>query len=148
VLADSVRGILDRRFPEDMPQVADWLAELQAPAMHAITPVAAESVPVIPGDGDAARGKAQGLEPTTAAPVKAPQAVDELDEQLLPVFLEEAAELMPRIGEALRAWRADPAGTQSRDALKRALHTLKGSSRMAGAMVLGEAVHALETRII
>jgi chemosensory pili system protein ChpA (sensor histidine kinase/response regulator) len=123
LLAESVRGILGRRFPDAMPQVADWLAELEAP----------------PADA--------GLAPVPEAPPPVPRAVDELDEQLLPIFLEEAAELMPRIGESLREWRADPAGLPARDALKRALHTLKGSSRMAGAMVLGESVHALETRV-
>ncbi|MEW5787018.1 MAG: Hpt domain-containing protein [Pseudomonadota bacterium] len=78
----------------------------------------------------------------------APAARDELDEELLPVFLEETGELMPRIGETLRDWRTEPDSTAARDELKRALHTLKGSARMAGAMVLGESVHALETRVI
>jgi chemosensory pili system protein ChpA (sensor histidine kinase/response regulator) len=145
LLTDSVRGILERRFPEAMPQVADWLAALPRPELAGdAAPAAAAAVPVV----DTTATQVPGREFAAPATVRAPQAVDELDEQLLPVFLEEAAELMPRIGEALRAWRADSGGTQARDALKRALHTLKGSSRMAGAMVLGEAVHALETRII
>ena len=75
-------------------------------------------------------------------------ARDDLDEQLLPIFLEEAAEILPRIGESLRNWRAQPSDVPQREALKRALHTLKGSSRMAGAMVLGERVHELESEII
>ncbi len=73
---------------------------------------------------------------------------DDLDEQLLPIFLEEASNLLPQIGVSLRTWRAAPEDAQSRDALKRALHTLKGSARMAGAMTLGEYVHALESEII
>ncbi|TXT19051.1 MAG: type IV pili sensor histidine kinase and response regulator, partial [bacterium] len=125
LLRESVAGILERRFPEAQPRIAQALAELDAAA------AATESVPL-------------AVVETPASP----RAVDELDEQLLPVFLEEAHELMPRIGETLRAWRADPAAIAPRDELKRALHTLKGSSRMAGAMVLGEAVHALETRIL
>lgn len=125
LLRESVAGILERRFPEAQPRIAQALAELDAAAE------ATESAPL--------------ADVETPAP---PRAVDELDEQLLPVFLEEAHEIMPRIGEALRAWRADPAAIAPRDELKRALHTLKGSSRMAGAMVLGEAIHALETRIL
>jgi chemosensory pili system protein ChpA (sensor histidine kinase/response regulator) len=82
------------------------------------------------------------------APKPAPPAHDELDEQLLPIFLEEAAELLPRIGSGLRQWRATPDDSATRDALKRALHTLKGSARMAGAMVLGESVHAMETQVV
>jgi chemosensory pili system protein ChpA (sensor histidine kinase/response regulator) len=68
---------------------------------------------------------------------------DEIDEQLLPIFLEEANELMPRIGEELRAW-ADGGDAL---ALQRSLHTLKGSARMAGAMALGQLTHSMETRV-
>ncbi|WP_018151334.1 hybrid sensor histidine kinase/response regulator [Leeia oryzae] len=75
------------------------------------------------------------------------QAQDDVDEQLLPVFLEEAEELLPEIGDALRAWRADPAATEPGQQLLRTLHTLKGSARMAGAMRLGELTHSMETRV-
>ncbi len=157
-LADSVQGILERRFPEAMPQVAGWLAALEQETAE----VDVTEISDVVADEPAQRmetsepGEEQRLapqkEPDTpepeAQPAPAQAAVDDLDDQLLPVFLEEAAELMPRIGESLREWRAEPAAAQTRDALKRALHTLKGSSRMAGAMVLGESVHALETRIL
>jgi len=36
LLAESVRGILSRRFPDDLPQVVVWLAELDTPAPDAI----------------------------------------------------------------------------------------------------------------
>jgi chemosensory pili system protein ChpA (sensor histidine kinase/response regulator) len=85
---------------------------------------------------------------TAITPVDGNTTRDDLDSQLLPFFLEEATNLLPQIGAALRASRVAPADTQSRDALKRALHTLKGSARMAGAMTLGENVHALESEII
>ena len=68
---------------------------------------------------------------------------DEIDEQLLPIFMEEANELMPRISEELRAW-ANGGKPQS---LQRCLHTLKGSARMAGAMALGQLTHSMETRV-
>jgi len=73
---------------------------------------------------------------------------DDLDEQLLPVFLEEAEELMPFIGTQLRAWRDAPEDTAAPQALNRALHTLKGSARMAGAMRMGELTHRMETRVL
>ncbi len=73
---------------------------------------------------------------------------DDLDQDLLPIFLEEAQELMPIIGTQLRAWRASPADTAAQQALQRALHTLKGSGRMAGAMRLGELTHQMETRVL
>jgi chemosensory pili system protein ChpA (sensor histidine kinase/response regulator) len=44
--------------------------------------------------------------------------------------------------------RADPKQMQHPDALQRALHTLKGSARMAGQVSLGDAVHELEDEVI
>ena len=72
---------------------------------------------------------------------------DEIDPQVLPVFLEEANELVPQVGELLRSWRADATNFEPARALQRALHTLKGSARMAGVMGLGELTHHMETRV-
>jgi chemosensory pili system protein ChpA (sensor histidine kinase/response regulator) len=72
---------------------------------------------------------------------------DDLDGALLPVFLEEAHELVPQLGGDLRAWRANPQDRTAADAVKRVLHTLKGSARMAGAIRLGELTHLMESRI-
>ena len=72
---------------------------------------------------------------------------DEVDEQLLPIFLEEAHELYPQIGSTLRAWRETPDDAQLGRNLQRSLHTLKGSARMAGAMRLGELTHRVEDRV-
>ena len=74
--------------------------------------------------------------------------LDELDEQLLPIFLEEAQELMPQVAADLRKLREEGQAAAAMDSLKRSLHTLKGSARMAGAMRLGEATHNLESRLL
>lgn len=71
-----------------------------------------------------------------------------VDQELLTMFIEEAKELVPQVGSALRAWRAEPQETDHPDSLQRALHTLKGSARMAGQSSLGDTVHALEDRVI
>ena len=72
---------------------------------------------------------------------------DELDADLLEVFLTEAAELLPSVATNLRGLASNPNdGELARD-LMRKLHTVKGSARMAGAMRLGEAVHEMETRM-
>ena len=72
---------------------------------------------------------------------------DDVDTQVLPIFLEEAAELYPQAGEQLRAWRRAPNDDARARQLRRTLHTFKGSSRMAGAMRLGELVHLMESRL-
>ena len=77
-----------------------------------------------------------------------PNIKDDLDEQLLPVFLEEAEELMPFVGAQLRAWRERPNDNAAPQALNRVLHTLKGSARMAGAMQMGDLTHRMEARVL
>ncbi len=72
---------------------------------------------------------------------------DELDPDLLPVFLEEGADLFPQIGNSLRQWQQDPQDGAAAQGLQRALHTVKGSARMAGAMRLGQHTHELETQV-
>src|SRR5207248_6133012 len=72
---------------------------------------------------------------------------DDIDAELLPICLEEAQELVPQIAGDLRDWKANPADAKLADAVKRALHTLKGSARMAGAIRLGELTHLMESRI-
>lgn len=72
---------------------------------------------------------------------------DELDADLLPVFLEEGRDMLPQMGQALRTWHQTPSDPVSPQALLRLLHTIKGSARMAGAMGLGQHMHEMETRI-
>ena len=74
-------------------------------------------------------------------------AVDAVDDELFPIFEEEADELLPQLAAALRDWARRPADAEPPAACMRALHTLKGGSRLAGAMRLGEMAHRLETRI-
>ena len=72
---------------------------------------------------------------------------DELDQDVLPIFLEEAGELFPQTGEQLRAWKRRPSDVEALSQLRRTLHTFKGSARMAGAMRLGELTHRMESRL-
>ncbi len=76
------------------------------------------------------------------------QVQDELDADLLPVFLEEADTLVPEAAASLRSWKAEPGNLAPCNALRRALHTLKGGARMAGAMRLGELTHIMESQVI
>lgn len=87
--------------------------------------------------------------PAAQVPVvhEAPRLKDELDEQLLPIFLEEAQELLTGFDEQLRAWRSQPGDQSPQRSLARLFHTFKGSARMAGAMNLGELTHQLESRV-
>lgn len=86
--------------------------------------------------------------PPAIAPVEAGQGLEEdIDPELVDVFLEEATDLLGTIDEALTQWRGDPSQTQALEDLKRALHTLKGGARMASAMVVGNLAHSTEDLI-
>ena len=74
-------------------------------------------------------------------------AVDAIDEELFPIFEEEAEELLPQLASRLRDWARKPGDAAPPSACMRTLHTLKGGARLAGAMRLGEMAHRLETRI-
>ncbi|WP_293660013.1 Hpt domain-containing protein [Rhodoferax sp. OV413] len=75
------------------------------------------------------------------------ESQDSIDPDLLLIFEEEAAELMPQLGAALREWVASPEQPGPRRAVLRLLHTLKGSARLAGAMRFGEMAHRMESSI-
>ena len=83
----------------------------------------------------------------TQAADEASGQMDIVDPDLFPIFEEEAAELLPQLGGALRQWTARPDNQSARMEALRALHTLKGSARLAGAMRLGDMAHAIESEI-
>lgn len=87
-------------------------------------------------------------QPDISEVIKPVETGEEVDSEILALFHEEVDELLPLIGSELRAWRSDPKATEHPDALQRALHTLKGSARMAGKNNLADVVHNMEERIV
>ncbi len=82
-------------------------------------------------------------------PAKATHTVqDDIDEDLLPVFLEEGSDLYLQLGNTLRAWRTQPDDEGLSHNLHRTLHTLKGGARTAGAMRMGALTHHMEEHVI
>jgi chemosensory pili system protein ChpA (sensor histidine kinase/response regulator) len=75
------------------------------------------------------------------------QISDDLDVDLLPVFLEEGADLLPMVGQLLRSWQQHLDDDAIPQSILRLMHTIKGSARMAGAMQLGQHTHEMETHI-
>ena len=147
-LEEMFAGLALQRSPDEQIQL---IAALEDVFLHATQPV--EETPPVEAEIIELHGKRPEVAETVAevaqvapAPVL-PQLNDELDEQLLPIFLEEAVDLTRDLTTQLRAWRGDLAGEAAPHAIARLLHTFKGSARMAGAMNLGEATHHLEARL-
>jgi len=137
----------------DVPSQAEPELEPEPAAAAETAPAPAPESEAQPLAAPDTGAEAQPVQPV--APEKAldselatePVFADELDPDLLPVFMEEATDLLPQIGDGLRRWQQNPLDTAAAHGLLRALHTVKGSARMAGAMRLGQHTHALETQI-
>jgi chemosensory pili system protein ChpA (sensor histidine kinase/response regulator) len=118
-------------------------------AAPARAPVAVEPVIAAPVVPVAAQAVVVEAAPVAAAPVpapvvEAPAAENEEDDELLQIFLEEAREVVGNGLAALEALAAQPSDVAELTTLRRAFHTLKGSSRMVGLNEFGEAGWALE----
>lgn len=99
--------------------------------------------------------------PTTAAlaeaDVKAHTAVsvspgvngsaDEVDLDILDIFVDEAGELLVEIEQLLEAWQANTTDTEPPAELMRVLHTLKGGAHLAKLKRLADLCHEFETEV-
>ncbi|HYD77730.1 Hpt domain-containing protein [Ramlibacter sp.] len=130
-LADSGRGGLEGLDLDEPFEPADLTAPAAATAA---SPAAERPQPV---DGPAPHFDGEGDEDDI-------DVADAIDPDLFPIFEDEAVELFPRMGAALRQW-AQQGQRGGRDEVLRALHTLKGSARLAGALRLGEMAHRMES---
>ena len=136
---------------------ADTVAQAQTDAIEADDPAVApagyvapalSSVPYYPESSDESVDPAIALASGLGLGIEDDiDAIDVIDPDLFPIFEEEAAELLPQLGKALRQWSVRPDHLGARNEALRALHTLKGSARLAGAMRLGEIAHRLESAI-
>jgi chemosensory pili system protein ChpA (sensor histidine kinase/response regulator) len=129
---------LRERRPELDASEAAAALEAQPPietVVPVIVPVAGEWVSAAPAD-DLALDEPDDID-----------AVDAIDRELLPIFEEEAEELLPQLQSRLRDWHLFPGNRAAAEACMRTLHTFKGGARLAGAMRVGEMAHRLETEI-
>ena len=73
---------------------------------------------------------------------------DQIDEEILSIFIEEAEELNEAIDQCVLDWASNPHTSEYYDNLLRHLHTMKGGARLAGLNSLGEYTHNFETFLI
>jgi chemosensory pili system protein ChpA (sensor histidine kinase/response regulator) len=131
--------------PEPTPEPETLLVNELVLADFTLTETGGLDLPAIPAltielANTPARGPAQDIDDDI-------DALDTIDIDLFPIFAEEAQELLPRLGGALRQWVARPDNASARAEVLRNLHTIKGSSRLAGALRLGEMTHRMETSV-
>ncbi|MCO7225251.1 Hpt domain-containing protein [Pleionea sp. CnH1-48] len=125
--------------PELLPEVEESTTEEPQEEPVAEAPVEEVVEFVTPAIEDTHEEQAETIRPEDVH-----EAEDEIDEELLEFFLEEADELVEEIEERMEAWKSEPQDLIHVANLQRNLHTLKGSARMAGVMSAGNLAHGLE----
>jgi chemosensory pili system protein ChpA (sensor histidine kinase/response regulator) len=114
-------------------------ATVAAPTEHERTAVLDRGAP------PPTRPPAPAKPATAAQPAAASPAVDrEIDPEFLELFIEEAKDEIAKLNSLFPRWDENP---QDQDALvnvRRSFHTLKGSGRMVGAVLIGEFAWAVE----
>ncbi|WP_430460516.1 Hpt domain-containing protein [Thalassolituus sp. LLYu03] len=132
LLADEAVNTADDLLLTDDFAVSD----LQVPA----DPFATEAVASETVSGDSSDWN----EPQAEA-LPLPSVDDDVDDEILEIFLEEAEEIGESVESALEQWRQSPDNLVHVAQLQRELHTLKGGARMAELSEVADLCHELET---
>jgi len=101
---------------------------------HVEEPEEEVSVPVAPTP----KPVASKPEPIKPAAVSTGSLADELDDEIVEIFLEEAEEEFANSSRLLPRWQNNPADEEALKEMRRSFHTLKGSGRLVGAVDVGE----------
>ncbi len=129
------------------PTVPPTDAATQAPPHTSANPDIISLAPILATPSDPTEGAAAVAATHARLVGDDIDVVDAVDPDLFPIFEEEAEELLPQLGTALRQWVTHPGDREARGQVLRVLHTLKGSARLAGALRLGEMAHRTESEI-
>jgi chemosensory pili system protein ChpA (sensor histidine kinase/response regulator) len=121
------------------PSIPDAPADSQKTATEEVI----EMLPVI----EEITASAPSTEPVAEAPLAEAGPEPEPDPELLQIFLSEAQELLENFDTYSAAWEEHPDAAEPAAGLKRVLHTLKGSARMAGVESMGNLAHRVESAI-
>lgn len=146
-VVDSVQGGLNLvDLSEQLDSLADQASLAEQSGVARAAREAAEAV--VKDDAAAGAQALVGLSATSLAaqepePLPPPE-VDNDEDDLLDIFLEEAREVVANGLEAVAHLQVQPSDLEHLTTLRRAFHTLKGSSRMVGLDEFGEAAWAME----
>lgn len=123
----------------DAEQPAPAESELEAPQE---IPQEPEAIPE-PGVDEPAEPVAKTPTPAHTASADKP-ALEDIDDEILEIFIEESEEELAVIQEYLPRWCKNQDDRDALTTFRRSFHTLKGSGRLVGAKVIGEFSWAIE----
>jgi chemosensory pili system protein ChpA (sensor histidine kinase/response regulator) len=164
-VSEQLQKLADTPHVQDQAELVDQLAATQAALDHARLSdagagdvqaqadvrerVAEQMAQVLadlnPVESVADMSYAASLPPLAPMPVAEVESTGlEDDDEMRSIFLEEAREVIDDAHKALGDLQTHPADLSAITAVRRAFHTLKGSSRMVGLKEFGEAAWACE----
>ncbi len=122
-------------------------------ALHAVTPVDLPPLPMLEDDPASSMEEFSRATESWTSKITGPAPLETLpdtevteyeEDDLQDIFLTEAREVLLDGMNAVKAMSEDAGDLDQQTVLRRAFHTLKGSSRMVGLTVFGEAAWAFE----
>lgn len=119
---------------------------LEIPEPPAEPEAEAEPEPQAAAPEPPAQAPAAPAEPPASKPAVSARP-DEVDPEIVEIFLEESQEELASLREYFPRWRANPEQTEALSTVRRSFHTLKGSGRMVGAELIGEFAWAFENML-
>ncbi len=146
-IIDISTSVVDTESTEEAESTELETPELEIPAIEsADEPIAeiveppTEELPITSGDIAAESDSSAELTESIE---------EEVDEETVEIFLEEAHELLEELDESIHDWEnGDQDSRESNESMQRALHTFKGGARLAGLMSLGDLAHNFEAYLI
>ncbi len=147
-LAEAVESLSQHgACPDTSDLIAQIKSYIEDPVNFQDAPTAVTLTPVEP---EAALADAPAAPPEPLAPktIEAAPVPENVDSDILEIFLEESEELAEGIETALAEWLDDRSAAAPMEALMRHLHTLKGGARLAGLRELGDLAHDWENDLV
>ena len=127
----------------DEPHLAETVAKARDALADAEGPASREAARADLAQTFSSLSEASLPAPAPVAPVLPTSGGDD-DDDMRVIFFEEAAEVIAQAREAVGVLEHEPRDLEAMTAVRRAFHTLKGSSRMVGLREYGEAAWACE----
>ncbi len=137
--AGDVAELISRAEAMATTRRTDSEAEAEAPEVEDTASELEPEGPAEPAAGDADTAEAVAEE--------AADDDDLIDDEILEIFVEEAGEVLETIREYLPMLLRQHDDRSALSEVRRAFHTLKGSGRMVGALVVGELAWSVENML-
>lgn len=146
-LPDGMQALIERALDQLMDDLNQIAAEHAATANPELVEALRDFD--VSGDTEAAAQAGEQLEEIELENIEVlgPAVVDDVDPDILEIFIEEARDLLEGLDTALHEWGSDPDNSAYIDDIQRYLHTFKGGARLTGLTAMGDFAHDLETEI-